>query len=106
VVVGAKTGSETQLTKRINEVALLGFFGTKGRRFKSSLLDQFLKSFNYEHKGSVPGAYSRDFLNIFFDKMLFILNDLGTEMSPCAKTNDSRVRMLEYTSEGERLRPS
>ena len=40
----------------------------------------------------------------FFIQALFEVNSLGTGMSPYAKTKGSKVRMVGYPAEGERLR--
>jgi hypothetical protein len=40
----------------------------------------------------------------FSIQALFIINNLVTAMSPYAKTKESRIRILGYPAEGERLR--
>jgi len=45
------------IRRRLERLTVLSYFGTGGRRFKSSLPDQsFLESINYEHKKRDFGA--------------------------------------------------
>jgi hypothetical protein len=84
---------------------VVSWFGTRGSEVQIlSPRPTYLKSSDYRQEDALQTSVVVASSSRFSIQALFKVNSLGTGMSPYATTKGSKVRMVGYPAEGERLR--